>query len=87
MFAFQAGWVEVELCWEVAVSFFFITDRTLSAHRCQKKKGCLLESKWKIKYDCCQVDTLGFLPFCVQLCGVVYIQGLVHGSESLNLGV
>ena len=68
MFAFQAGWVEVELCWEVAVSFFFITDRTLSAHRCQ-------------------VDTPGFLPFCVQLCGVVYIQGLVHGSESLDLRV
>jgi len=22
-FAFQAGWVEVKLCWKVAVSFFF----------------------------------------------------------------
>ena len=24
MFAFQAGWVEVELLWEVAVSFFLL---------------------------------------------------------------
>jgi len=68
MFAFQALRVEVELCWEVAVSFFFITDRTLSAHRCQ-------------------VGTPDFLPFRVKLCGVVYIQGLVHGSKSLDLGV
>jgi len=68
MFTFEAGWVEVELCWEVVVSIFFATDRTMSAHRCQ-------------------VDTPGFLPFCVQLCGVVYIQGLVHGSETLDSGV
>ena len=67
MFAFQAGWVEVELCWEVAVSLFFITNRTLSAHRGY-------------------VDTPGFLPFCVKLC-CVSIQGFVHGSESLNLGI
>jgi len=34
MFALQAGWDEVELCWEVAVSFLFIADGTLTAHRC-----------------------------------------------------
>ena len=65
MFAFQAWWVEKELCWEVAISFLN-TNRTLSA---------------------CQVGAPGFLPFCVQLSGVVYIQGLVHRSESLDLGV
>jgi len=68
MFAFQAWWVDVELCWEVEISFFLITDRTLSAH-------------------CCQVGAPGFLPFYVQLSGVVYIQGLVHSSEGLDLGV
>jgi len=35
MFAFRAGWVEVELCWEVALSFLFIADGTLSTHRFQ----------------------------------------------------
>jgi len=71
MFAFQAGWVDFTL-WSCVGKWhfpsFFITDRTLSAHRCQ-------------------VDTPGFLPFCVQLCGVVYVQGLVYGSESLELGI
>jgi len=35
MFALKAGWIQMELCWEMAISFLFVADGALSVHQCQ----------------------------------------------------
>ena len=34
MFALKAGWVQMELCWEMAISFLFVADGAWSVHQC-----------------------------------------------------
>ena len=34
MFAVQARWVQMELCWEMAIFFLFVADGALSVHQC-----------------------------------------------------
>jgi len=34
MFALKTGWVQMELCWEMTISFLFVADGALSVHQC-----------------------------------------------------
>jgi len=34
MFELKAGWVQMELCWEMTISFLVVADGALSVHQC-----------------------------------------------------